>query len=542
MEIIRYTIKGVRMGRIPKVEKDKVLEAFHDGGSHYSNHELVVQQTDRGNYRFDLNKTIASTKTTCTTSNDFSHCFTSPVSVTTGNEIISVQETGKDDIVNINAIKSASLIEDVSEIGNDTEVLIEQNDIKSAQTTDNMHTHLNSTPLPEAIDTEAIFKTERNKAYDHYFPDNQLSSSHLFDEIPSEKCENPFNDKFQNMTAVRNNELKQEHTTVPRQFPSEERMKAVDEAFNEFSLSKIVMNSLSNKGTGCDTDSSKMVNQRQKNGVRPYQFEAAGQTEGKLEGVLNACGDRIRPGTSLNQLTPNHSTTNSQKGAAGQSKDECMKKKSFSPTLINVLLEQVLDSEESVNVITERLQQERQQGNLSQNFAQNLSQRISELSAAKKRRRYSDDCPYPEIRKMECLEKDTKNHELVPPDHCNNHHNHHHPHHQADHSHVHCHQIHADACKKCCSPTLATNDPISADLIGIKSALTPVGQGTVSSPSLSMEEEVKLQQARNTLDGINIAMKILNRLKAEHREKIRQFKLGKVVQDFFSNLFAFMRS
>ena len=42
------------MGRIPKVEKEKALVAFYQGGADYSNVELKVQQTGAGTYDFHL--------------------------------------------------------------------------------------------------------------------------------------------------------------------------------------------------------------------------------------------------------------------------------------------------------------------------------------------------------------------------------------------------------------------------------------------------------------------------------------------------------
>jgi hypothetical protein len=214
--------------------------------------------------------------------------------------------------------------------------------------------------------------------------------------------------------------------------------------------------------------------------------------------------------------------------------------------LINVLLEQVLDSQESIHVITERIHQKHQQGNLSPLVAQNLSQRLSELSASNKRRKLSDEsmnspCPENRSRNLECYDHVKTNtiNELHPPpvlslghqDYCENAANNKeskqqneriYRNHQADHSHVHCHHVHSDSCGMC-SFNMATNVPKYEDITG-----APVSTGTVSSTSLSIEEENKQQQIRDTLDGINIAMRILNRLKAEHREKIRQFKLGKV--------------
>ena len=46
------------MGRIPKVEKEKVLEVFQQCGSDYNKLELNVQQTDNGSYDFQINPTV----------------------------------------------------------------------------------------------------------------------------------------------------------------------------------------------------------------------------------------------------------------------------------------------------------------------------------------------------------------------------------------------------------------------------------------------------------------------------------------------------
>jgi len=50
-----FLFSAVRMGRIPKVEKEKALEVFHQEGSDYNKLELKVEQTGTGTYDFQLN-------------------------------------------------------------------------------------------------------------------------------------------------------------------------------------------------------------------------------------------------------------------------------------------------------------------------------------------------------------------------------------------------------------------------------------------------------------------------------------------------------
>lgn len=48
-------VSAVRMGRIPKVEKEKALEVFHQEGADFNKLELKLEQTGAGNYDFQLN-------------------------------------------------------------------------------------------------------------------------------------------------------------------------------------------------------------------------------------------------------------------------------------------------------------------------------------------------------------------------------------------------------------------------------------------------------------------------------------------------------
>ncbi|XP_052801959.1 uncharacterized protein LOC128232450 isoform X2 [Mya arenaria] len=48
-------VEAVRMGRIPKVEKEKALEVFHQEGADFNKLELRLEQTGAGNYDFQLN-------------------------------------------------------------------------------------------------------------------------------------------------------------------------------------------------------------------------------------------------------------------------------------------------------------------------------------------------------------------------------------------------------------------------------------------------------------------------------------------------------
>ncbi|KAL4227341.1 hypothetical protein ACF0H5_012786 [Mactra antiquata] len=55
------SVESVRMGRIPKTEKNKVLDVFRRGGSDFNKHELIVNPTSSGNFEFDLKTTHVST-------------------------------------------------------------------------------------------------------------------------------------------------------------------------------------------------------------------------------------------------------------------------------------------------------------------------------------------------------------------------------------------------------------------------------------------------------------------------------------------------
>ncbi|XP_060574682.1 uncharacterized protein LOC132732305 [Ruditapes philippinarum] len=554
------SIDGVRMGRIPKVEKDKVLEAFHDGGSHYSNHELVVQQTDGGNYRFDLNKTVRASKTTNTPLNKSPSCSSTQVtSVSTGNDVVYGPKSCGDAIVNETNVTPASLIDKTDDIGNNIEGLKEQpvENVSSQNINkDTVFDNIKSIPLE---DSPAMFKTEGDNTFGQYFPGNQTTISTSIDNVPSERCENPFNDKYHNVSFGKNNLHQHRKSNVSQQMLNDQRfVQNMNESFNNFSFSESAMNPFKGKATGYskvysnvdnpihESDGLNLIGQRQGNDIRPFQNDITNQMEENIEGVSNIREGNFRADTSSVVQNLSHSLLSSPK-LKEESEEECLRRrKSFSPTLINVLLEQVLDSQESIHVITERIHQKHQQGNLSQLVAQNLSQRLSELSASNKRRKLSDEsmnspCPENRSRKHECLDHVKRNtlNDLHPPpvlslgyqnyfeNAANNKESNQqneciYRNHQADHSHVHCHHVHSDSCGMC-NFNVATNVPKNGYVTE-----APVSTGTVSSSSLSMEEENKQQQVRNTLDGINIAMRILNRLKAEHREKIRQFKLGKI--------------
>ncbi|XP_060574680.1 uncharacterized protein LOC132732304 isoform X1 [Ruditapes philippinarum] len=557
------SIDGVRMGRIPKVEKDKVLEAFHDGGSHYSNHELVVEQTDGGNYRFDLNKTVTASKTTNTSSNESPSCSLTPVtSVSKGNDVGYGLQSCGDAIINGSNVTPASLIDNTDEFGCIIEDIQKQpvkNLSSQAINKDAVFDNVKSIPLEDSVDTPVMFKAEGDNTFGHHFPGNQTSIGTLIDNVPSERCENPFNDKYHNVSFGKNNQHQHRNSNVSQQMLNDQRfVQNMNESFNNFSFSESAMNPLKSKATGYSkvysnadnpidqSDGLNLIGQRQGDDIRSFQNDITNQMEDNIERVSNKREGNFRACTSSAVQNLSQSFLGSPK-LKEESEEECLRRrKSFSPTLINVLLEQVLDSQESIHVITERIHQKHQQGNLSPLVAQNLSQRLSELSASKKRRKLSDEsmnspCPENRSRKLECLDHVKTNtiNELHPPpvlslghqdyfeNAANNKESNHqneriYRNHQADHSHVHCHHVHSDSCGMC-SFNVATNVRKYEDITG-----APISTGTVSSTSLSMEEENKQQQVRNTLDGINIAMRILNRLKAEHREKIRQFKLGKI--------------
>lgn len=76
------------MGRIPKNEKDKVLEAFHEGGSNFNNHELFVQQNDAGNYEFKLKTTNNTTIATCTSAEDSIVDISKQISMTDATKLV----------------------------------------------------------------------------------------------------------------------------------------------------------------------------------------------------------------------------------------------------------------------------------------------------------------------------------------------------------------------------------------------------------------------------------------------------------------------
>lgn len=76
---------AVRMGRIPKTEKNKVLDRFRRGGSDFNKHELIVNATGSGNFDFELKTTSVTTNTHIPKPITFNSKFVSAVSTSMSN-------------------------------------------------------------------------------------------------------------------------------------------------------------------------------------------------------------------------------------------------------------------------------------------------------------------------------------------------------------------------------------------------------------------------------------------------------------------------
>ncbi|XP_045216476.2 uncharacterized protein LOC123566440 [Mercenaria mercenaria] len=516
------SVDGVRMGRIPKVEKDKVLEAFHDGVSHFSNHELIVQQTNGRNYKFELNKTDATTNATCTSTKDQTSNTTTPVAVVTGIGIGGDKEKYEE--------KAAGGISFEAEPYN----------AKASGITEKFKDHpigrTSNIDLPHDINTWSLIKETINAQNPFTeVSDNVRGKFSSFDEmeisdikvaVQSEKCDNPFNDKYLNMGSSNSRELQQRIPQVAQQRLDDQRLvHDVNESFHKFCFSEPVVNSF--EGTTPEYQT-----------VMPFNHQGASSMSNRY---TSGSSQPPNPSTSYQYgitIPRKNKIEDKQTGIAStriatleqdSSNDEDQgprRRVNFSPALINVLLEQVLESHESVNVIAEKLHQKHQQGNFRQLLAQNISQRLSEMST--KRRRYSDDplhSPLPDnnVKDNHCLENKAKcqestsdvslddNYRIYSPKETK------HDCTCSPNQHGHCD---LPTCRKCSSYTTTVSPKYGNE--------QPTCNRRVSSSSLPIEEEEKLKQIRNTLDGISIAMHILNRLKAEHREKVHQHQLGKI--------------
>lgn len=565
------------MGRVPKLEKEKVLEAYQDGGANFSNHELVLQRLDGGSYKFELNKTLTDTNSTLTipkTSVSNIHMLNAE---TTNEKDISTRHESKQTGTELkyqtsNHRSSVSdggkTIECSKMLTNITEDILPaayQRSVCHAK----MKTGTDDLNSRSKISNSKFFTPMNEKIYDDkcHIP-NQRTSSCMKGETDSEKCENPFNDTYvvkkvcQDQETLRSEPIQQFSAA---DYPWENLMRGTNEQFR-------TMMNLSNENNHClgntrqekdnatfpyycqsgialsqfaHTPSRKLILSNT-NALEPYSKPHSLLQSSPLSKTEIHKDEFSTPGTCSDNL---YLCKNLQASNIVSDDSSPRRRSSFSPALINVLLEQVLESNDAVHVIAEKIQQKQKQGYFSPSCAQTLCQHISEASV--KRRRISEDdfsASFQVEQKLNACQSSAahldndfvRNHQdinrpitsLMPLNdgveagpscrrQCGNY-----AHKSSDHS----------------TMAVTSGKPLlESSKNEVPQENVMVSSGVVSSSLASEEEESKSQEIKNILDGIAIGMNILNRLKPEHREKIRQYKLGKVsVRTIVCSVFAYM--
>lgn len=563
------------MGRVPKLEKEKVLEAFQDGGANFSNHELVLQRLDGGNYKFELNKTLTDPNSTLTSPKScVSNIHMLPAETTNENGASTRHESEQTGIeVKYQAPKNVSSVSDggknTTECGKMLSSMTEDilptayqcsvGHAKMKTGTDKIY-DLNS---KSEISNSKLFTAMNEKMYDDkcHVPNK---SNCLKGETECEKCENPFNDTYVAKKASQAQETLRSNPIQPfsaADYPWEDLMRGTNEQFSS-------MMNLSNRNNHCFRDTCQKKGNKDfpyycQGGVAISQFTHTPSGKTILSNT-NALGPYSKPNSipqresSLLQSSPLSKTEIrkdmfSTPGSCSDNLYLCKdlqtpniesdessarRRNSFSPALINVLLEQVLESNDALHVIAEKIQQKQSQGYFSPGCAQTLCQQITEASV--KRRRISEDDFSASFQVEQKLNACQSNAAHLDNDYVRNHrdinrptacvsllllndgvetsprclrHDRNNVHKRGDHS----------------TMAFTSGKPLSESSKNeLPQESVMLSSGVVSSSLASEEEESKTQGIKNILDGIALGMNILNRLKPEHREKIRQYKLGKV--------------
>lgn len=565
------SIDGVRMGRVPKVEKDKVLEAFQDGGANFSNHELVLQKLDGGQYKFELNKTLPGTASTVSPSKDVVSDISSPDTGTRAQDLSPRSAASE----STNVCQTSTKTDSSVSVGS---TITTKGPQKSAENVEEGVSNLRFLGGGKKVETDTLgFNSSCKVTPPNYFTAlnentkkkypclNHSENSCFKGNTESEVCDNPFNDKYV-VKAVsydrENAERKLLHSNSMTDQPWQNVLHGTSEKFR----SKLC---LSPQNNHCSSNTTlkgpdKMLPYTCPEAASSYHLQHISKDNEIFQRTnsfktIDSNYNSFR-GSSVHQSASvcrdeshNHSGAccsfetvplRSSDSQDSQAADEhgLRRRNSFSPALINVLLEQVLDSNEAVHVIAEKIQQKQRQGNFSESCAQTLCQHISELSA--KRRRLSENdyigsCqieqnlnsvePYTARMETDCdrhdLNRPTTFASFQPVSHvdkvsqkC-----------MSDVSQVHNSDEHKSfgrlnpvvsrSCGAQLPQRVKTEQPQDRAV---------VSSGIVSSSLTSEEDETKIKEIKRTIDGIAIAMRILNRLKPEHREKIRQYKEGKL--------------
>lgn len=572
------SVEGVRMGRIPNTEKEKVLEVFHQGGSDFSSHELLVKQTDNGNYSFKLNPTNAASVSTSSPPLDSKPEI--PTQLSTQNT--SSTETGA---------TKCELLPPKVEFPNDRNFkdchykVHESSHGEPVINTDLAHAH-NSHALGHLHhgfnnsqhDGPPVKKpkTEYDSLSDEtHFDDSSSFVNCVLENFPVSSCNpntetaternlmsglqdqpnrsftestqtthcgNPFSDGFESLprscrsyAGDKHVNFKKNQTWGPRNIPISSQETGLEHC-SDFAEGAHSDSSLASLDSGFVHDFSITSRATVKQSFRGHAQARKSSSDLSSDLEVNNIVKDDNSGLLSRSVSFSPSGCSDSSNSSRREFQSPGKRSCFSPALVNVLLEQVLDSNNGVNVIAEKIKEKLKQGNLGQGFVENLSKRMNEVSTKRQlaeagfsppgehcRAKHESDLFFQnssadvdeflrEIEKRRDLHYATSGRGL------------------SERGSFRQERLTAENVLHG-RKFIADTGRDASQYRPLREEDSPFGGSTgdqVTSSALSAEEEQKQQEIRLTLDGINLGMKILERLKPEHREKIRQLNLGQI--------------